>query len=65
MDMKPEKIILWSLVVIAILALTYFVDSRFSYLLFTFAMFVGCMGMHGSHSHEKTTQIEKENQHQH
>lgn len=64
--MKPEKIILWSVVAIAILALAYFIDSRFSYLLFVLAMFVGCMGSHGIHSHEKENQqISKENSHQH
>ncbi len=64
--MKLEKIILWSIVAIAILALTYFVDSGFSYLLFALAMFVGCMGMHGSHSHGKENQEStKESSHQH
>lgn len=64
--MRPEKIILWSIIALAILALTYFVDNRFSYLLFIAAMFVGCMGLHGSHSHGKEKQPPaKENTHSH
>ncbi len=64
--MKPEKIILLSIAAIAILALAYFVDTRFTYLLFAIAMFVGCMGAHGNHSHGKETKsTNKENSHQH